>query len=473
MNNLLILLPTLFVILPAYGQDAEIPEANWIMVEKYLEQQTDFSGTLMLGAGGKIRINHAYGYADREGHISFSAQSLYTIGSITKSFTATAILLLADLEKLSLQDSLPVYFEDVPQDKKDITIHQLLTHTSGFPGAIGDDYESISAEAFQVMAWKEPLQFKPGTTYEYSNVGYSLLGIIIEKISGQSYSAFLQSNIFIPAGMKTAGYRNPNADERMLAHGYLKDGSDWGTSHDKNWNGNEPYWHLKANGGLLMCSQDMYQWYLALRGNIILKPSLLTLQTTPFADEGEGSYYGYGYAVDQDGECVQHNGGNGIFKADFRWFPKTDIFLFSATNDANVKLFRMNDEIIRILQTGELPPKEAWEEIPGETFPSNENEYMLQAFIDFIKTYTPEKADLFIPEYCSNEMITRNGQEKLNRLFSMLHEDADPGSIPKIFSSGEKLQIVLQAREENAMLKITLSLEDHQIDRVGAEIEGM
>ncbi len=80
----------------------------------------------------------------------------------------------------------------------------------------------------------------------------------------------------------------------------------------------------------------------------------------PHVDEGGGSFYGYGVVVDREGEVVQHNGGNGIFKADFRWFPKSDMFFFSATNDANVKLFRLNDEVLQILETGKLPVKIEW-----------------------------------------------------------------------------------------------------------------
>jgi hypothetical protein len=297
--------------------------------------------------------------------------------------------------------------------------------------------------------------------------------MIIEKVSHQSYSEFLQENIFKPAGMNTAGYFNPNADYKLLAHGYTTDGQDWGTSHDKLWNGHEPYWHLKSNGGLLMSAQDMYHWYLALRENKVLSPAMLKKQTTPYADEGGGSFYGYGFALDQEGECVQHNGGNRIFKADFRWFPKSDVFLFSATNDANQRLFRLNDQIIRILLTGELPVQDNWVEIPLEAFPVDEDQYAAKAFMEMIQSYTAEKADVFIPEYCNADMIDRNGPEKLHALFSMLHEDVLPESLQAAYSSGQKIKIAMLAREGNARIKITLTLAEHKISSLEAEIEGM
>ena len=222
-----------------------------------------------------------------------------------------------------------------------------------------------------------------------------------------------------------------------------------------------------------MSAIDMYHWYLALRGNTILTPDLLKLQTTPYTDEGGGSFYGYGYAVDQQGDCVQHNGSNGIFKADFRWFPKEDFFLFAATNDANVRLFRLNDEIIQILKTGELPEQDHWKEIHAADFPMDSNQYTADAFIQLIKSYTIEKADVFIAAHISSGMLERNGKERLHELFSMLHGDVNPDSTIRAFSSGQKVQIIMRARDENANLKLTLSMNEHKLDRLSAEMEGI
>lgn len=473
MKRIAILLPVLFIFFSGISQSNPIPERNWRLVQDYLTQKKEFSGIIMLGAEGKIKINLGSGFADRSKEIPFTDSSLYTIGSITKPMTATAILLLSEKGKLGLHDKITTYFKHVPKDKQEITIHHLLTHSSGLPGAVGEDYEKLDAEKFQGRAWEQPLLFTPGAGYEYSNVGYSLLGMIIEQVSRQSYSQFLQENIFQPAGMTTAGYRNPAADYGLLCHGYNPDGSDWGTSHDKLWDKHEPYWNLKANGGILMSAMDMYHWYLALRGHTILTPELLKLQTTPYVDEGGGSYYGYGYAIDQQGDCVQHNGSNGIFKADFRWFPKADFFLFAATNDANVRLFRLNDEIIQILKTGELPALDNWIEISASDFPADSNQYTADAFIQLIKSYSIEQSDAFIAAHVSSAMLERNGKERLNELFAMLHGDVNPDSAFRAYSSGQKIQIILRARDENANLKLTLSMSEHKLDRLSAEMEGI
>jgi CubicO group peptidase (beta-lactamase class C family) len=473
MNRYLLLFLSLAISSTSWAQTDKLSSARLKLVEQYLDAQKDFSGMVMIGSEGEIKFNKGYGFADRKNQVPFSDQSLSTIGSITKPFTATAILLLMEDGKLNPQDPISKYFDNVPDEKASITLHHLLTHSAGLPGALGDDYEAIDALAFQKMVWNQPLLFTPGSGYEYSNVGYSLLGMIVEKVSGQSYSNFLQERIFKPAEMKTAGYFNPDANYKFLTHGYTNEGTDWGTSHDKKWNGQEPYWHLKANGGILMSAQDMFHWYLALKNQKILSPKSLKLQTTPYVDEGGGSYYGYGYAVDANGESVQHNGGNRIFKADFRWFPKADFFFFSSTNDANVRLFRLNDEIMRILETGELPEVDTWEEIPSPAFPSDQRQNTAQAFLEMIRNYSRERADRFIPEYLTEGIVERNGSNRLHELFERLHGDASPTSKVSYFISGNKIQLNLLTKDEDAKLKINLSFEENKVDKLTAELDGI
>lgn len=470
MKNLTLLLVLIYVNGGLWSQSPSFPEENWTRMEEYLKSQQDFSGMIMFGQEGQIRINFASGLANRAQQIPYSDQTLGTIGSITKPFTATAIMLLMEQGKLRPSDHMTQYLDGVPDDKKDITLHHLLTHTAGFPGAIGDDYGITTDESFLSTVWTTPLIAPPGATYQYSNVGYSLLAILIEKVSGQSYSTFLEQNIFRPAGMKTAGYKNPAADPHLLSHGYRPDGSDWGTSHDKPWNGDEPFWHLKGNGGLLMSAQDLYQWYLALRNHKILTPGSLALQTSPHVNEGmEGSFYGYGYVVDPEGYCVQHNGGNGIFKADFRWFPKSDIFLYATTNDANVRLFRLADQLMRILETGELPEQYDWVPLGPDPFPSNENEQTAHALTQLLKDYSLEKAKTFISQHVTEGSIQRNGEDRLMEIFAMLSGDTGGHAVENVMKSGENILLVYPAGPMGASIKIIITLLDHRIDRISAE----
>ena len=463
-----------FLILSAnlIAQSNSIPQDYWQKAEQFLSQQKDASGFFLLGAGGKIMMEKGLGFANRDQKITFDDHTIYSIGSITKSFTATAILLLMEKGLINVQDPISKYFYEIPQDKKAITIHQLLTHSAGFPGAIGDDYEIISKEDFQKRAWNTPLLFVPGQGYSYSNVGYSLLGMIIEKASGENYSSFLEKNIFNPAGMTTAGYHNPNADYKKLAHGYFQDGGDWGTAKDKKWDGNEPSWHLKANGGILMSATDLFNWYLALRNHTILKPETLKLQTTAHVKEGEDeSYYGYGYAVSPDGEVVQHNGGNRIFKADFRWYPKSDMVLISVSNDANTRLFRINDQIMDILMTGKVPETINWEMVPLDKFPHDSQQETAKKFIDLLQHFNAADKEKFIAEYFTPGIMERNPKERIDGLFEMLRQDIGQGAIQKVEASADVLQVTVPAGDGRGRMRIKLSFVGERIDRIGAEME--
>lgn len=472
MKPLLLTLLSVLIYLHGSAQPTTIPDDRWALVGTYLQQQNDFSGIITLAAGGKIRFQQGYGFAVREQKVPFTASTLYTVGSITKPFTATAVLLLFEAGKLRLEDTLAKYFQEAPADKKSITLHQLLTHSAGFPGGIGDDYEAISKEEFIKRAWQTPLAFTPGTGYEYSNVGYSLLCMIVEQVSGMGYDAFLQKNVFGPAGMKTAGYTNPAADYTRLVHGYRADGQDWGTSKSKTWNGAEPYWHLKGNGGLLMSADDLFHWYLALRGNKVLKPETLKMQTTPYVDEGGGSHYGYGYAILGNGNSVQHNGGNGIFRADFRWYPALDFCLMAASNDARVRLFRLDDEIIQILLTGELPGQMNWQKVPMGQFPSNRQQEVAKAMLGVLADYSPQKATEFVEKNYSAGIIQRNTRERLIDMLKILSRDSGGNSAEAVLESNNRLQLVVPAAEQGAKIKISLTFLDGRIDKLQAEMEG-
>jgi CubicO group peptidase (beta-lactamase class C family) len=446
---------------------------RWQLIDSHLASQQNLSGYFIMGSGGEISLRKAIGLANRAEEIPFSDKTLYSIGSITKSITATAILVLEERGKLKTTDLITKYYEAVPADKQSITIHHLLTHSAGFGGALGDDYEVINTADFTERAFRTPLHFTPGNDYMYSNVGYSLLGIIIEKLSGESYDAFIQKNIFAPAGMKTAGYTNPNVDYMHIAHGYLPDGSDWGTARDKTWNGSEPYWHLKANGGILVSADDMYRFYLALRNNTILSKASLAKQVMAHVKEGEDdSYYGYGFAVSKNGEVVQHNGSNRIFKADFRWFPKEDKFLFAVTNDANVRLFRLNDELIDIMRTGQIPAQFAYEPVSLATFPNGQPQETAATLTALLKEYTDAKADAFIRAHCTEGIINRNGIPKLKEVFTRLSGDIGSGALQAVNRNADSIQLIFPATEPGANLKISLVMHENKIDRLTAEMEG-
>ncbi len=238
--------------------------------------------------------------------------------------------------RLSVDDPMTDYFDSVPADKQGITLHHLLTHTAGFPGAIGDDFDAgATADRFMQLTLGTELGSAPGVRYEYSNVGFSILGIIVERVSGMGYEEFLREHLFEPAGMTRTGYLLPRYVDAELAVGY-RDGERWGSVIRKPMLSDGPGWHLRANGGIHTVAGDMYRWYRALQGEEILSADAKEKYFAPHADEGGGeSFYGYGWVTVPDymgRRLITHNGGNGIFTADFRWFPDDEVMIFAASN---------------------------------------------------------------------------------------------------------------------------------------------
>jgi CubicO group peptidase (beta-lactamase class C family) len=294
-----------------------------------------FSGVVLVAVSGEPVLARGYGLADREQGIPWTPGTVSCVGSITKQFTAAAILRLEEEGRLRVTDPITKYFADVPADKSAITLHQLLTHTSGIEDLEGrDDYDPIGREEFVRLAMKQPLGSAPGARFSYSNAGYSLLGAIIEKLTGGPYEQYLRRTFFLPLGMYETGYILPAWGEARMAQGY-RGRELWGTVLGHPLDADGPYWVLRANGGIHSTSYDMLRWARALMDGRVLKPESLAKLWAPQVSEGGDSFYGYGWSImtlPGDFKVVTHNGGNGIFFADFALVPKAGLVIFLQTN---------------------------------------------------------------------------------------------------------------------------------------------
>jgi CubicO group peptidase (beta-lactamase class C family) len=323
----------------ACAEESIVEGALGAQLNAFLEEKTSegLSGAVLVARDGKVVLAKGYGLADREGKIPCSANTVFDIGSLTKQFTAAGILKLEEEGKISTDDTLARFFPDAPEDKRSITLHQLLTHTGGFPEAIGDDYEEIRADDFVRRAFATPLLNAPGTTYRYSNVGYSLLGIIIERASGGSYEAYLHARFFAPLHMLSTGYVLPQFAAGQVAVGYKRE-TRWGTPREFAWDKDGPYWNLRANGGILSTIGDMYLWHHALNGTGALSEASKQKMFARHADEGGGgSSYGYGWSIfttERGTNCITHNGSNGVFFAECFRFTEEQVFVIAMTNNA-------------------------------------------------------------------------------------------------------------------------------------------
>lgn len=289
-----------------------------------------FSGAVLVADDGDILLSHGYGFANREDEIPNTPDTVFHIGSVSKQFTGAAIVRLEMDRLLSTQDTIDQYFEEVTADKAEITIHQLLTHTSGLKGfqMLGDFGQMSRDEVVQAVLASE-LVSPPGEKMLYSNGGYTLLAAIIEIASGQTYQQYLESKLFQPAGMTNSGFRNDEWGNTSVAQGYQDD-----AIITRNFTG----WGLLGAGGIYSTVNDLYKWYQALQGESVLSAAAKEKFLSPHVRENEGDFfYAYGWSVGNSplgSKVVWHNGGDGIFNADFKWFPDDGTVIIVLSNRA-------------------------------------------------------------------------------------------------------------------------------------------
>jgi CubicO group peptidase (beta-lactamase class C family) len=307
---------------------------------------------------GAVLLRKGYGMADREAGVAYGPDAVFSVGSITKQFTAAAILKLEMQGKLRVEDPIARFFPGAPEDKRAITLHHLLTHTSGLESDFAGDYEPVGRDDYVARIFASKLRTPPGAAYFYSNAGYSLLAAIVEIASGRPYETYLSEQLFAPAGMRDTGYRLPGWDTRRIPVGYL-DGKRWGRIVDKPWAPDGPYWALRGNGGIHSTLDDLLRWHKALSGEAVLSRAEIDTMIRGHVREGAGdSYYGYGWAVSDvpgAGRLVAHNGGNRVFFADFLRFLDQDLVVIVSTNDSTVRGGRAAEALARIAMGQEVP----------------------------------------------------------------------------------------------------------------------
>ncbi len=307
------------------------------LITRYLDRESEngFDGVVLVKIAGNDPMIKSFGYSNKEQLIPNSQETLFDIGSITKQFTGAAILKLEMDGKLSVNDSIGKYLPSLAADKRMITFHQLLTHTSGLPTDFGSDAEVITRDVLLKRLNETPLLTPPGTIYHYSHAGYNLLGLLIEEISGTDYENFLQLNLFKPARMKYTGYRLPDWNSTVIAHGY-RFCNDWGSPMDAGWLEDGPSWNRRASGGMLSTVIDLYAWHEALLGNDILDATAKSKYYFPpnpvKIDDVQSS--GYGWRIiktTRQTTVIAHNGWNGRFYSDFMRYldEKVTIILLS------------------------------------------------------------------------------------------------------------------------------------------------
>lgn len=320
LSLIFLLLPTLF-----FGQK-DIPTN----LAKYMQAQVDvnnFSGTVIVTKNGSVLLKKAYGLADYEWNIKNTVDTKFQLASVTKQFTATAILQLVENGKLSLDDKLSKFFPDYPKADS-VTIHMLLSHSSGLGLGFKElALTTISADSAYNEIKKIPYEFEPGTKSEYSNIGYYLLGKIIEKVSGEKYVVYLKKNIFEKVGMKNTGVSNNDSIISKKAKVYHI--TEKGYVHNPyiNWTFNI------GHDGTYSTVEDLALWDQALYGTTILSADMKKRMFTSYNNQG----YGYGLMINpfynHGHQLIAHDGGFFGTMTSFNRFTDDKIFVTVLSNN--------------------------------------------------------------------------------------------------------------------------------------------
>lgn len=320
------------------------------IVAPYLEHK-DFMGTILIAKSGRVLLSEGYGYANVASRIPNTPQTTFHLGSLTKQFTAAGVLLLSERGLLSLDDAVNQYIPDPPTSWAHMTIRQLLTHTAGIHNFTDDqDFDRFSMVPITPSKWlerlrREPLDFKPGERFSYSNSGYILLGYLIEKLAGQSYGRFLQANVTDVLGMKNTGIYNREVVDPGQALGY-----------QQNSRGIEPTVYEDPSvpfsaGSLYSTTGDLLRWEEGLMEQHLLREDTLQQMLTP-----SPSGYGLGLNItEEDGHrVIEHGGAIEGFSATLAYYPADRLVIAVLSNVSGSAPASMRPQLAAIAR-GQLP----------------------------------------------------------------------------------------------------------------------
>jgi CubicO group peptidase (beta-lactamase class C family) len=311
------------------GQQAKPDVARMDQVVLAFTNAKQFMGSVLVAREGDLLFDKSYGMANLEWGVPNTPTTKFRIGSLTKQFTAAAIMLLEERGRLRTDDPIKKHLPDAPAAWDKVTIFHVLTHTGGIPSFTSfPDYRQKSLapmSAEQLVAWfkDRPLEFEPGTKFSYSNSDYVLLAYLIEKLTGETYEKFLQQNIFTPLGMKDSGYDSNTAIIEHRAAGYSPGPA--GPVNAGYVNMTVP----SGAGALYSTTHDLLKWEQGLFAGKLLTPESLAKMTTPFKNN-----YGFGLVVrTTDGiKSIWHNGGIQGFNASLAYYPDSRITVAVLSN---------------------------------------------------------------------------------------------------------------------------------------------
>jgi D-alanyl-D-alanine carboxypeptidase len=332
---------TFLIAQPAQDESRQVTDADHFLKEEQSSKRIPGMSACVV-RHGKVLLAKGYGSANLELSAPATEHTIYELASLTKPFTAAAVMMLVEGGQISLQDHLTKYFSNAPSAWKAITIGQLLSHTSGF----GDFFSMPEFNSKSDFAWNReysqeellPLLFKvpilsaPGEKWSYSNIGYYILGLILEKVSGQSYEDFLRQRIFKPLGMDDTRRMSRSEIIHRRASGYT-----WENGVLKNAKYTSVTWAY-SEGGLVSSVSDMARATVGLFEDKLLKKATLNSMWQPYRlNDGSSAAYGMGWNVGSDPKRRQiyHSGNKPGFASIIRHYPDESLTVVVLLNVDN------------------------------------------------------------------------------------------------------------------------------------------
>lgn len=311
----------------------------------------EFSGSVLVARGDEVLLDKGYGLANREWNIPNAGDTRFRLASVTKQFTAVAIMILTEQGKVDLDAPVKTYLPDAPAAWDAVTVRHLLSHTGGVPNFTDfDDYQATKAlpatiDSLIARFRDRPLDFQPGDDWAYSNSGYVLLTAIIERAGGQSYADFVAEHLFQPLGMTDSGYDDQSEILPRRASGYVP-GPDGAA--------NAPYVDMtipQGAGGLYSTTRDLLKWEQGLFGGRLLSPASLAELTTPILND-----YALGVFVQvRDGHTViSHSGGIEGFSTYLSHSPTDDMTVVVLGNLNGPPPGQLGDALMTVARGGDV-----------------------------------------------------------------------------------------------------------------------
>ena len=369
---------------PNIGSTASFEE-KLESIDKWLAELADkrkFNGSIVISRNSTPLLMNAYGYADRERTIPLTKRSCFRLASVSKQFTAMAMMLLKERGLLEFDDLVKNFLPEFPYSS--VSIRHLLTHTSGIPdyedlvlshylsfftflyfttnqsmdnlfytgdpGLFKDRYDILTMKDVLslVVKYRDQKKFEPGERYSYSNTGYVLLAYIVEMVSGQDFETFLSENIFEYLGMESSSVWNLLSVPNKLPH--RVEGTNGNRLNDYTWLDG-----IAGDGAVFVSAEDFLKWDRALADHTLVSPAVFKEATTPFITaSGDTSYYGFGWRISKKGDLMNHTGNwVGALTYISRRPEKGTMFVL-LDSSTNKYYFEIRDKIIKILDDEDL-----------------------------------------------------------------------------------------------------------------------